>query len=61
MNEMVEDGELITTDEGEPVPDHMHILRHVRRSENYTKPGSFIKTFISTDYIAGMHNHFPFS
>ncbi len=41
------------------VPPYMHILRHFYRSGNFSKPGYFIKSFISTDRVVIMHNHFP--
>ena len=37
-------GDLDASDlELDEIPDHMHMLRHVYRSENYTKPGQVCK------------------
>lgn len=41
------------------VPEYMHMLRHVYRSANYSKPGSYIKCFHNTDKVLTLHNHFP--
>jgi hypothetical protein len=43
------------------IPQHMHMLRHVRRSSHHTKPGLFIKSFFNTDNVITIHNHYPFS
>ncbi len=51
---------VVRAPDGSPVPAHMHILRHLRRSTNYTKPGAYIKSFVKTDLVVAMHNHFPF-
>ena len=41
------------------VPEYMHMLRHVYRSANYTKPGQYVKCFHNTDKALILHNHFP--
>jgi hypothetical protein len=45
----------------EGIPKYMHMLQHVYRAENYTKPGYFIKGFHDTDLVTALHNHFPYS
>ena len=44
----------------EDIPEHMHILRHVVRAKEHTKPMAYIKSLVRTDAVLGMHNHFPF-
>lgn len=41
------------------IPAYMHMLQHVYRSVNYTKPGHYIKSFHRTDRVIALHNHFP--
>ncbi|XP_043216253.1 uncharacterized protein LOC122378809 [Amphibalanus amphitrite] len=41
------------------IPRYMHMLQHVQRSRNYTKPGQYIKCFHRTDRVVALHNHFP--
>ncbi|XP_043231431.1 uncharacterized protein LOC122386359 [Amphibalanus amphitrite] len=41
------------------IPHYMHMLQHVKRSLNYTKPGHYIKCFHRTDRVIALHNHFP--
>merc|ERR1719278_800895 len=41
------------------VPEYMHMLRHVYRSANYTKPGQYVKCFHNTEKALILHNHFP--
>nr|XP_015836268.1 PREDICTED: uncharacterized protein LOC659180 [Tribolium castaneum] len=41
------------------VPQHMHMLQHVIRARNYTKPGHFVKGFHDTRKVEALHNHFP--
>ncbi|XP_054709019.1 uncharacterized protein LOC129218721 [Uloborus diversus] len=43
----------------EGIPRYLHILQHVYRSENYTKPGSYVKCFHNADQVLSLHNHFP--
>lgn len=47
----------ITHEEG--IPRYLHMLNHVYRSKNYTKPGLFVKCFHNTDRVVSLHNHFP--
>lgn len=41
------------------IPDYMHMLNHVHRTVNHTKPGFFIKSFFDTERILIAHNHYP--
>lgn len=41
------------------VPSYMHMLSHVVRSRNYTKPGQYVKCFHNTERVVSLHNHFP--
>lgn len=41
------------------IPEYMHILRHVYRTQNFTKPKYFVKSFHSTQRVLTLHNHFP--
>ena len=41
------------------IPEHMHMLRHVYRSANYTKPGQYVKCFHNPEKALILHNHFP--
>lgn len=41
------------------VPRYMHMSQHVYRTENYTKPGYFVKGFLNTQSVSALHNHFP--
>ncbi|XP_042890627.1 uncharacterized protein LOC122265379 [Penaeus japonicus] len=43
------------------IPRYMHMLQHVYRARNYTKPGAYIKCFHDTQRVFTLHNHFPFS
>ncbi|XP_066959543.1 uncharacterized protein [Macrobrachium rosenbergii] len=43
------------------IPPYMHMLQHVYRAYNYTKPGAFIKCFHDTERVITLHNHFPFA
>uniref|UniRef100_A0A2H1WBD4 Glycosyltransferase family 92 protein n=1 Tax=Spodoptera frugiperda TaxID=7108 RepID=A0A2H1WBD4_SPOFR len=43
----------------EGVPHYMHMLQHVTRTRNFTKPGQYIKAFHETDRVLSLHNHFP--
>jgi hypothetical protein len=45
----------------EGIPKYMHMLQHVYRAKNYTKPGHYIKGFHDTDLVTALHNHFPYS
>jgi hypothetical protein len=44
----------------EGIPQYMHMLQHVNRAENYTKPKYFVKGFHDTDKVLALHNHYPF-
>jgi hypothetical protein len=41
------------------IPPYMHMLNHVYRSRNYTKPGQYVKCFHNTERVLSLHNHFP--
>ncbi|XP_015115753.1 uncharacterized protein LOC107040257 [Diachasma alloeum] len=41
------------------VPRYMHMLQHVYRSKNYTKPNQYIKCFHNPERVVTLHNHFP--
>ncbi|KAK0167529.1 hypothetical protein PV327_004916 [Microctonus hyperodae] len=41
------------------VPRYMHMLQHVYRSKNFTKPNQYIKCFHNPERIVTLHNHFP--
>ncbi|KAI1280351.1 hypothetical protein HDE_13834 [Halotydeus destructor] len=41
------------------VPRYLHMLQHVYRSRNYTKPGQYVKCFHNTERVVSLHNHFP--
>jgi len=41
------------------VPPYMHMLQHVYRSRNYTKPGSYVKCMHRVGTVLHLHNHFP--
>ncbi|XP_063592847.1 uncharacterized protein LOC134769964 [Penaeus indicus] len=43
------------------IPRYMHMLQHVYRARNYTKPGAYAKCFHDTQSVFTLHNHFPFS
>ncbi|KAG7167339.1 putative Glycosyltransferase family 92-like 6, partial [Homarus americanus] len=43
------------------VPPYLHMMQHVYRAANYTRPGSYIKCFHNTERVLTLHNHFPFS
>lgn len=38
---------------------YMHMLQHVYRSKNFTKPNQYIKCFHNTERVVTLHNHFP--
>lgn len=37
----------------------MHMLNHVSRSSNFTKPNQFVKSFHNPERVLTLHNHFP--
>ncbi|XP_022244175.1 uncharacterized protein LOC106461494 isoform X1 [Limulus polyphemus] len=41
------------------IPPYLHMLQHVYRSKNFTKPGSYVKCFHNTERSVSLHNHFP--
>lgn len=43
----------------EGVPHYMHMLQHVYRTRNFTKPGQYVKAFHETERVLALHNHFP--
>ncbi|PSN43298.1 hypothetical protein C0J52_21514 [Blattella germanica] len=43
------------------IPRYMHMLQHVYRSKNYTKPNQYVKCFHNPERALTLHNHFPLS
>ncbi|XP_052751685.1 uncharacterized protein LOC113512252 [Galleria mellonella] len=43
----------------EGIPRYMHMLQHVYRTRNFTKPGQYVKAFHETERVLALHNHFP--
>ena len=41
------------------IPDYLHMMQHVYRSANYTKPGQYVKCFHNPEKALILHNHFP--
>ncbi|CAB3369777.1 uncharacterized protein LOC135935988 [Cloeon dipterum] len=41
------------------MPRYMHMLQHVYRSKNFTKPGQYVKCFHNPERVLTLHNHFP--
>lgn len=41
------------------IPPYLHMMQHVYRSANYTKPGQYVKCFHNTEKVLILHNHFP--
>jgi len=41
------------------IPPFMHMMQHVYRSANYTKPGQYVKCFHNPEKVLILHNHFP--
>jgi len=41
------------------IPPYLHMLQHVYRSKNYTKPGQYVKCFHNLERVVSLHNHFP--
>ncbi|KAI5730830.1 hypothetical protein M8J77_000510 [Diaphorina citri] len=37
----------------------MHMLQHVYRSKNFTKPNQYVKCFHNPERTLTLHNHFP--
>ncbi|KAJ8890973.1 hypothetical protein PR048_010482 [Dryococelus australis] len=41
------------------IPRYMHMLQHVYRSKNFTKPNQYVKCFHNPERVLTLHNHFP--
>lgn len=41
------------------IPKYMHMLQHVYRAQNYTKPNQYVKCFHNPERVLTLHNHFP--
>ena len=41
------------------IPHYMHMLQHVYRSKNFTKPRHYVKCFHDPERVLTLHNHFP--
>jgi hypothetical protein len=41
------------------IPPYLHMMQHVYRSANYTKPGQYVKCFHDPEKVLILHNHFP--
>jgi len=41
------------------IPPYLHMMQHVYRSANYTKPGQYVKCFHNPEKVLILHNHFP--
>jgi hypothetical protein len=41
------------------IPRYMHMLQHVYRSKNFTKPDQYVKCFHNPERVLTVHNHFP--
>ncbi|XP_015518279.1 uncharacterized protein [Neodiprion pinetum] len=41
------------------VPRYMHMLQHVYRAQNFTKPNQYVKCFHNPERVVTLHNHFP--
>ena len=41
------------------IPKYFHMLQHVYRSSNFTKPGQYVKSFHNVNQAVSLHNHFP--
>jgi len=41
------------------IPPYLHMMQHVYRSANYTKPGQYVKCFHNPERALILHNHFP--
>jgi len=41
------------------MPRYMHMLQHVYRSKNFTKPNQYVKCFHNPERALTLHNHFP--
>jgi len=45
--------------EAEEEPAGFHVLRHLTRSAQHTKPGAFVKSISKTEHALVLHNHHP--
>lgn len=43
------------------VPHYMHMLQHVYRAYNYTRPGFYVKCFHDPEVVVTLHNHYHLS
>lgn len=41
------------------IPSYLHMLQHVYRAANHTKPNQFVKCFHDPQRVLTLHNHFP--
>lgn len=41
------------------IPKYLHIMNHVYRTQNFTPPRHYVKTFHKTTEIVTLHNHLP--
>ena len=41
------------------IPHYMHMLQHVYRSKNFTKPNQYVKSFFNPETVLTLHNHYP--
>lgn len=41
------------------IPKYLHMLQHVYRAQNYTKPNQYVKCFHNPERVLTLHNHFP--
>eukprot|EP00092_Neocalanus_flemingeri_P000504 GFUD01000535.1.p1 GENE.GFUD01000535.1~~GFUD01000535.1.p1 ORF type:complete len:579 (-),score=145.76 GFUD01000535.1:297-2033(-) len=56
MDEMLD---LHEPDHFKDIPPYLHMMQHVYRSANYTKPGQYVKCFHNPEKALILHNHFP--
>ncbi|XP_026470406.1 uncharacterized protein LOC113374645 [Ctenocephalides felis] len=43
------------------IPKYLHMLQHVYRAQNFTKPNQYVKCFHDPERVLTLHNHFPFA
>jgi len=41
------------------IPSYMHMLRHTHRSNKFTKPFEYVKSFFDPNLVLTVHNHLP--
>ena len=41
------------------IPRYMHMLQHVYRSKNFTKPGQYVKSFFNPETVLTLNHHYP--